>query len=257
MKKLKSLGIYQKGVLIFMAAIILIFTVIYSVTTAKEGYEYRDKILIRQQENGFTTYSGKIKGEPTVFTVYDDKKVEFQHGDKAYGPYVIKENPIIDVKDVDFGDFLYKIEFYCSDELLFRGGAIKNSGYWWLYHEDGTMANFKITYSSGNGMSEIETDAYGKPVDEIEPDIFTILDLTTEPEITHKGDWGIWFYGVVICMFTLPLVLFPDELFRWNLRFRIRDVETAEPSEWEMMGRYISWTVMPIFALIMFILGLQ
>ena len=257
MKKLKSLGIYQKGVLIFLAAMILIFTVIYSVTAAREGYEYRDSILIRQQENGYTSYSGKIKGETAIFTVYDDKIVAFQHGEKAYGPYVIKEDPTIQVKDVDFGGLLNKIEYYREDELLFRGGAVKNSGYWWLYDEDGTLANLKITVVDGDDMSDVETDEYGTPVDEIEPDIFTILDLTYEPQITHKGNWAIWFYGVVVCLIATVSVLFADELFRFNLAFRIRNVENAEPSEWEIMGRYISWTVMPILALIMFVLGLR
>lgn len=52
-------------------------------------------------------------------------------------------------------------------------------------------------------------------------------------------------------------MLFADELFRFQLIFSIRNVEDAEPSEWEMMGRYIAWTVIPIMALVVFIMGLQ
>lgn len=46
-------------------------------------------------------------------------------------------------------------------------------------------------------------------------------------------------------------------LFRFSLIFQIRDVESAEPSEWEIAGRYICWTVMLISALVLFVLGLQ
>ena len=52
-------------------------------------------------------------------------------------------------------------------------------------------------------------------------------------------------------------MLFADELFRWNLAFQIRNVEKAEPSDWEIAQRYIAWTAMTIMALILFIMGLQ
>ena len=48
-----------------------------------------------------------------------------------------------------------------------------------------------------------------------------------------------------------------DELFRWNLAFQIRNVENAEPSDWEIAGRYSGWTGMVIMALVIFIMGLQ
>ena len=47
-----------------------------------------------------------------------------------------------------------------------------------------------------------------------------------------------------------------DELFRWNLSFSIRHPERAEPSDWEIAGRYISWTALAVMALIAFIFGL-
>ena len=78
-----------------------------------------------------------------------------------------------------------------------------------------------------------------------------------DPELTHKGEWLTWFEGVFICVLNALSFLFADELFRWNLAFQIRDVEKAEPSDWEIAGRYIGWTVLPIMALILFIVGLR
>lgn len=52
-------------------------------------------------------------------------------------------------------------------------------------------------------------------------------------------------------------ILFADELFRFQLSFRVRDVENAEPTDWELFGRYAGWTVLPIAALVIFLLGLQ
>ena len=51
--------------------------------------------------------------------------------------------------------------------------------------------------------------------------------------------------------------MYADELFRFDLSFQIQNAEAAEPSEWEMMKRYISWTVFAIAALVIYFLGLQ
>ena len=60
-----------------------------------------------------------------------------------------------------------------------------------------------------------------------------------------------------ICALNILSVLFADELFRWNLMFQIQNVEDAKPSEWQIAERYISWTILALVALIVFIIGLQ
>ena len=52
-------------------------------------------------------------------------------------------------------------------------------------------------------------------------------------------------------------MLFADELFRWNASFLVRNAEEAEPSDWEIAGRYITWTALPVMAAVIFILGLK
>ena len=52
-------------------------------------------------------------------------------------------------------------------------------------------------------------------------------------------------------------MLFADELFRWHLSFRVWNADHLEPSDWELAGRYISWTVLCVMALVLFIVGLQ
>ena len=50
--------------------------------------------------------------------------------------------------------------------------------------------------------------------------------------------------------------MYADELFRWDLSFQIQNAETAEPSEWEMMKRYLYWTVVTIMLLVIYLVGL-
>lgn len=75
--------------------------------------------------------------------------------------------------------------------------------------------------------------------------------------MTHKGEWYVWLGGVIICIVTAISILFADELFRWNLSFQFRNVEQAEPSEWEIASRYIAWTVLTMMAIVIFVMGLQ
>ena len=151
-------------------------------------------------------------------------------------------------------EYMTGLELRQGEDILFRGGVLETGDSYWLYNEDGTLDNFGFSYIT---IDEIERDQTGNAIDPVEPSASTILELMNDPELTHKGEWFVWFEAVFICGFNALSILYADELFRWNLAFRIRNVDQAEPSDWEMAGRYIFWTVMTIMALVLFIMGLQ
>ncbi|MBS6517595.1 MAG: hypothetical protein KH353_05275 [Clostridium sp.] len=169
MEKIKRLNWYQKGVLIVMIAMALVFAVVYSMTISKVGFEYKNAIFVPSQENGI-------------------------------------------------------------------------------------LDNFEFSYTVGDG---IERDENGNAIDPVKPSASAILELMNGPALTHKGDWSAWFGAVFLCLLNAFSVLFADELFRWNLTFQIRNADQAEPSDWEIAGRYIAWTVITIAALVIFLIGLQ
>ena len=239
MERIKTLNYYQKGIIIVMVAMILIFAVIYPKTISRVGYRYNDEILVPNQENGNIVYSGKINGVPTQFIVSKEKSIVLQHGDKTYGPYTMKEDPTAIPKDEELAEQMIGVEICNNDKVLFRGGVLDFGDDYWLYNEDGTLDNFGFTYVTGDG---IERDENGNVIDKI---------------LTHKGEALAWFGAAFICILNVLSILFADELFRWNLLFQIRNVENAEPSDWEIAGRYIGWTVMTIMSLVIFITGLQ
>ena len=123
-----------------------------------------------------------------------------------------------------------------------------------LFQEDGNVYDIGISVTTNAG---IVMDEAGNIIDPMEPSASTILTLMSGPQLTHKGSWAVWIGGVLICAVTAISILFADELFRFALAFRIRDAEQAEPSDWEMTGRYISWTILPLITLWLFIQGLQ
>ena len=255
MERIKNLNLYQKSILILMLVMAIVFAVLYPVTIARVGYEYKNAILVPSQENGSMVYSGKLKGKQACFTVTEDKTVLFQHGEKTYGPYTAKEDPTAIPKDSEMAEYMTGVELREGDEILFRGGVRDMGDFYWIQNEDGTGDNMVvITYGDSNG---IERDENGNIVDPFEPSVSSVLELMHGPELTHKGIGFAWFGALFICLVNAISILFADELFRWHLSFRVWNADHLEPSDWELAGRYISWTVLSIMALVIFVIGLR
>ena len=257
MERIKKLNFYQKGIILVMIIMALVFAVIYPKTIARVGYRFNDVILVPTVENGITTYSSKIKGEYATFIVSDDYTVEFHYGEKNYGRYVLKEDPTAIPKDRELQELqeqMTGIEITNGDKIVFRGGVLDFGDDFYLYDEDGTLDNFGFSYVASDG---IERDEMGNPIDFMEPSPSTIYELLNEPQLTHKGDVLAWYGGLFIGILNAIFILFADELFRFNLAFRIRNVKDAEPAEWELAGRYIGWSLITVVELMVFITGLQ
>ena len=261
MERIRNLNRYQKSVLLLLLAMAVAFTAAYAAVTSRVGYAYRKAILLPQEESGAVVYSGRIRGENAVFTVTADKTVTFTYGEKVYGPYTAHEDPTAIPEDrADMAEHMTGVELRDGDEILFRGGVWAGVNAWsdgkeelMLFGEDGGFSGLEITYSTGDGNVY---DSEGNVVDEMKPSALEILELMRGPALTHEGVWLGWLGGVFISLVTALSILFADELFRWNLAFQIRNVRDAEPSEWEIMTRYIAWTLMPFLALFCYILGL-
>lgn len=258
MEKIKNLNGYQKGILLLMIVMVLAFTVIYSIMTTRAGFAYRGEILAVREEDGSTLYSGEVQGQQACFTIFADKTVEFQYGDKIHDIYTVKKDPTAIPKDKEIAEYMTGIEIRQGEDIFFRGGIweYRHEGIWDynLYNEDGTPIN-----------SERETAVYAIKSDgskealtftDIEPSAYNIIDLIAGPKLIHKGDWVMWFIAVLVCILNGISILFADELFRWQLSFRINNADYVEPSDWEMMGRYFSWTILAISALVLFVKGL-
>ncbi len=254
MQRIKNLNGYQKGLLLLMLAMALVFAVVYHMTIARVGILYQNAIFVPAEENGVTVYSGKLRGKQAEFTVSADKTVSFRCDGQTYGPYTVKEDPTARPED-EFGrEGMTGVEIRDGEELLFRGGFWQSDGSFWLRNADGSMDLGMQTYVVENGVKK---DSDGNIIDPAKPSASDILRLVFDPELTHKGTWLAWLSAVFISFLTAVSILYADELFRWDLSFQIQNAEAAEPSEWEMMKRYISWTVFVIAALIVYFLGLQ
>lgn len=253
--KIKDLNWYQKGILLLLLVLIPVYAVIYHVSISRVGVLYNDKIFVPAEESGATVYSGRLDGKPAEITVANDKAaVTFRCGDTVYGPYTIKEDPSA-LADIEFcPSDMRGVALYDGETLLFRGGFWPSGEFTQLYRADGSPDLQMGLYAVENGVWK---DADGNVVDPMKPDAADILRIALAPELTHKGDWLVWFGAVCISLLNAATILYADELFRWNLSFQIQNAEDVEPSEWEMLSRYLGWTVLTILAFVVYILGLK
>lgn len=254
MERIRNLNRYQKAILLILAAMFVFFTVIYAAVTSRVGFSYHGSILVPAEENGNTVYSGKIYGQESVFTVTSDKTVTYRYGNYNYGPYTVREDPTAVPEKYAYDNSAIGAEIRQGDKILFRGGVIKSGSGWMFYDENGTWYGLGTVLYSSNGVMY---DAEGNVVDHLEPSAVTIWELANGPELTRKGSWVVWFLGLFASVFTSVTILFADEMFRFSMYFRIERACEAEPSEWEIASRYISWTLLPMIVLGIYILGLR
>lgn len=256
MERIRNLYRYQKVILLILIVMAVVFAVLYAVTTSRTGFSYMDKILIPETRDGATVYSGIIGGEKAWFTVSGDKSVTFRHGDRLYGPYTAVEAPDAVPEEDSLAEQMTGVEVRNGDKIIFRGSVLP-TGYddqdFILLDEKGNLDGVHVMVHMSDGTV---VDGDGNTVDPMEPDVYTILHLMQGPELTAKGHWGVYFLCLVMSAVTAVSIVFADELFRFGLSFRIRNADMAEPSDWALMNRSISWFIAPVGILVCYIIGL-
>ncbi len=262
-ERIRDLNRYQKSILIILIVMMIVFAVLYPLTISKEGYQFNNTIFVPQTEGGLLVYSGKIEGAEASFTVSKDeaaksRTVTFKCADKTYGPYTITEDPSAVPDGKNMSPCLFGVEVRCKDEVIYRGGVEKlpDMGFLMLFNEDGEPeAEINVMFTDMyNGFY---VDESGNRIDPLEPSVYTLIDIAYDPEPVHKGNGSIWFLAVFVCVICFISVLYADKMFRFDLAFRVRDPENAEPSDLQIAGRYISWTILAVAALAIFIMGLR
>jgi hypothetical protein len=243
---------YEKCILILLAAMLILFTVLYIVTTSQVGLAYKGSILIPSYEEGRTVYSGDIDKIAAQFVVTDDHIVTFTYGNKTYGPYTVKEDPTAAHAS---NKFLTGYTILDGDKVFFRGGVRKNENSYEFYDEAGKRISPEVTISSSIGGQSYDKD--GNLIDPMVPSKTTILRLVSGPELTHKGNWGIWFAGLILSIFTAISVVFADAIFRFRMSLWIHDAYDVEPSDRALISRYIGWALGILLVFILFTKGLQ
>lgn len=253
-ERIRNLSGYQKAILLAMAAMVLVFSVVYLLAIRRVGYLYQGTILVPTQEDGATVYTGSIRNTAAQFRVTENQ-VTFRYGDTQYGPYTMESDPTAVPSQQDTAKGFVGIEIRDKGKLLFRGGVRGLQDSCFFIHSDGSSDFLSIYEDEVTGVAyNAET---GEVYDRMAPTLRDIYALLTNPPLTHKGEGMAWLAGVVICIVNAVTLLFADELFYWKMSFLVRNAQGAEPSDWALGQRFIGWAALGILALVVFVLGLQ
>ena len=243
----KELSTYQKVLLILMTVMIVVFAVLCYIRNSKQWCEYRDTRLLYCREGNDSVYKGEIYGEDTVITVSSEGEIKIQHGDKTYGPYTA----IAYIDNSINGSRV--LEVYRDEEQIFNG-SVEIMGKMEMYiREDGTGGTH-LTWITDDGT---RVDSLGYTYDPIEPEVYEIIELLA-PTLSRDGNWKAWFIGTCVCFFNILMIACEDQFFRTGLRFYVRniDVDNAEPSLFEKLMRYVTWTWFTLMAFAVFYVSL-
>ena len=252
MERIRNLDRYPKILLIVLAVMAVAFGAIYGVTASRVGYLYNDEIFVPRQENGVTLYEAKTGKQVCVFTVTGDT-VTLTWGDKTYGPYTLREDPTAVPADHTLSPYMTGIEILDGNNIYFRGGVTHEATDFWLISEDGQHP-YSMTYTLSDGT---EMDMDGNPIDHCKPTPRQIVSLLRGPELSHKGQWSVFLMGMVLVFITAFSILFADELFYLSICFRVQNAEYAEPSDWAITSRNVSWFLLTVSIGAIFLVGLQ
>lgn len=264
MEKIKKMNLFTKIILGLMVVLPVVFAIVYIIETSKMGYEYMNSLLIKSEQDGNTVYSGKLGNKNASFTVSGGNTLVYKYGDTTYGPYVLREDTTMVSSLSDFQKSLLSndcklmgVELTNNNEVIFRGSVFHetiNDGeeYFYVFDEKGSVIELGGYYETNH----IVKDANGDLIGPTEPSITEVLHLIIAPQLRNKGNRDMWFVGTFIVILNIISIYFAENLFRFDMSLKTRSAQNVEPSELVIMGRYISWSILTLMAIVVYVVGL-
>lgn len=232
----------QKVLVALQGLIALVFLVLYCTIGTQKYLHLGNDTLRRSAEGDTVVYSGVRSGKEAVLTVQDGGTVLWQLDGVTYGPYTITPDPTatpdksaLPWNVTDSAD-LVGVQVHEGEQQLLRGA----------YHDSLIFAVYDM---AGN---RVDTGLPGEGG--LSPG--TVLQVALNPVVESRGNPAFFLLGLLFCILVAADILYADDLFRWRLKFVIEDVNRAEPSEWQLMSRWISWIVLTCMIPFLFLPGL-
>lgn len=238
----------QKAILIILLAMAVVFAVITGVVRSHKGAAFEGGLLSVSQQGDRTVYSGRAEGEMVTITVCSEESaqvVKLQVGDLIDHTYRV-EYPDGTIKGT-YGEYR-RIRILAEGtpslkRTLFAGG----------YNPQGVFSDFCDENGEPDMVSLGRAVVNGSiwPLYEMPPS--QVMRFVNGPSATaSRGDWLIYALGVFISLITAVAAAFPEHLFYWNHALSVRD---PEPTDFYMACQRVSWVIVTVVILIVYIVG--
>lgn len=234
----------RRVILLAQPVMFVLFLIVFLTLGQQRVTAYRDGYLRYERQGETAVYSGRVDGYDVRYAVPSGQVVEFWLNGALDGTYTITEDPAAIPQTEDTAgfspDFLIGIEIRQDGAAWFRGAYSPSSSFW-LLDEAGNNLAISITFST--------------QAPDPAPTPGTILNFANGPKISFRGTALALLLGLFCSAVCIVTLLFEDQLFLWHLSFRVQDPYGAEPSEWELFGRWANWIVYTGVALFVYIAG--
>ena len=246
---------YRRVLLIVMAIEILAFFVAVLAAVNRLGLEYGGTLLYPRAEGETRIYEGKLDWKPVRFTVSPEGEVIYQRGDLSYGPYQVTVDPAAFPETLGEHDGTSNLglEIRQGDEVVFRGGYCPERALS-LWDGDGEPVwDMSFSVESSGGEATLYVD--GREVtreEQYAPALSVLAAVALGPELTHRGSVGLYLAVTLLALVNILQICFPGFFFRLSLWGHVRNVETAEPSDWYILMERIEWLILTLACLVLY-----
>lgn len=239
--------------LIGLAVMTLLAAVLLFVSRSQKGVLFHDALLRVEEQDGQRVYSGKSHGEQVEITAVKrgdtETEVNVTIGDVYRSRYLV-EYPLEPVATEHGQKPGLRIS---QDGQEIFAGAYDPRDYmevlgYRIYNEHGVWEmDFPITVDTG--------DSYGGGYwDDYTMDVSAILEFANGQELKARGDWVIFFYGLLMVVLAAVMVAFPKTLFQWSYSWYVKD---PEPTETYFQVNRLGSGFLTVVALIFYIVALR
>ena len=229
-KRWHEMYLGRRIIVLVQPVLFLLFLILFLIFGRQQIVSYRSGHLRYEQRGDTAVYSGMVDYRATKYVVSPGPVVEYWLDGELRGTYTVTEDPTAIPQTEDVAkcdpDFFTGVEIKKGDKVWFRGAYSPYSSFY-LLDENGNNIAITITFDSATS--------------EPEPTPGTILRFANGPEASPRGSGPGLLLGLLLGAVCVLSILFEDQLFRWQLSFQIQDPDRAEPSEWELFGRWMGW----------------
>lgn len=237
----------RRIVLLIQPILFLLFLILFFTYGRQSVLPWLDGTLRCKQRGEDLVYTGRVEGGHLVqFTVTPGPTVEFRLEGELQGTYTIAEDPsAIPAEPAEMNPYGWEgytgVEIQKDGRVWFRGAYNPDTPFG-LFDEDGTSLFISIRAFTSTSVPD--------------PEPGDILSIAYNPAASPRGEGALLLLGLFVSVACALSLFFEDQLFRWNLSFQIQDPDSAEPSEWELFGRWVGWIALTGLELFCYLAGI-
>ena len=229
--------LYQKIVLVILAAMIVVFGVITAVNQSNHGIRFGGGFLRKEETTDADCFIGQVNEEQvTILRWYgnenDTRTITLRVGERIHDTYTVYlGEPMIPLDEIAVTALqVSTVRITNNETAIFEGGYQESSGLFFTAEGEWPGLNLDVKiHVSGADPWENYTMTKGQ-----------LVQLALAPELIDRGDWRLYGIMVLFTLVTMVDVAFPNTLFRWRHRRWVKD---PEPTDDYMSMQHLAWMI--------------